>query len=132
MVEVGRVVLITHGSSAGKIAVIVDIIDHNRAIVEGPTTGVPRKEVAFRRVTLTDLVVKRVPRATGSTALKKLIEKQDIVASWEKSAWAQKLAARKTRQNLSDFDRFKKMVLKQKQRALVNKEFKTLKKQVKA
>ncbi|KAJ1673291.1 hypothetical protein EV182_005521 [Spiromyces aspiralis] len=132
MVEVGRVVLVTHGRYAGKIAVIVDIIDHSRAIIEGPTTGVPRKAAAFHRMTLTDLVVKKLPRATGTTALKKAIEKQDIVATWEKSAWAKKLAARETRANMTDFDRFKKMVLKQKQRAIIKKEFKSLKQQTKA
>ena len=30
MVEVGRVVLINNGENEGKLAVIVDIIDHNR------------------------------------------------------------------------------------------------------
>lgn len=29
-VEVGRVVLINYGADAGKLAVIIDIVDHNR------------------------------------------------------------------------------------------------------
>jgi len=42
LVEVGRVVYIHYGPSSGKVAVILDIVDHSRVIVEGPTTGVPR------------------------------------------------------------------------------------------
>ncbi|KAG0309567.1 hypothetical protein BGZ97_013030 [Linnemannia gamsii] len=64
VVEVGRVVMVNYGPDAGKLAVIVDIIDHNRALVEGPTTGIARGAYAFRRLTLTPLVVK-VPRNAG-------------------------------------------------------------------
>ncbi|KIJ90988.1 hypothetical protein K443DRAFT_14762 [Laccaria amethystina LaAM-08-1] len=40
-VEVGRVVLLKSGAFSCKIAVIVEMIDHNRAIIDGPTTDVP-------------------------------------------------------------------------------------------
>ncbi|KAK9768770.1 hypothetical protein K7432_000291, partial [Basidiobolus ranarum] len=66
IVEVGRVVLLNHGPEAGKLAVIVEILDHNRAIVDGPTTGVSRQAYAYRRLTMTPLVVKRLPRWVGS------------------------------------------------------------------
>ncbi|KIJ91518.1 hypothetical protein K443DRAFT_482027 [Laccaria amethystina LaAM-08-1] len=42
-VEIGRVVLLKSGPFSGKIAVITEIIDHNRAIIDGSTTGVPRQ-----------------------------------------------------------------------------------------
>lgn len=35
-VEVGRVVLVNKGESEGKIAAIVEIVDHNRVSVVGP------------------------------------------------------------------------------------------------
>ncbi|KAJ2507958.1 hypothetical protein H4217_008666, partial [Coemansia sp. RSA 1939] len=66
LVEVGRVVLINSGSDAGKIATIVEIVDHRRAIVDGPTTNVKRQVVPFNNVVLTDIVVKSLPRAIGS------------------------------------------------------------------
>ncbi|GAA5806631.1 60S ribosomal protein L14 [Helicostylum pulchrum] len=128
-VEVGRVVLINYGPESGKLAVIVDIIDHNRALIDGPTTGVSRKAFAFRRMVLTPLVIKDLPRNVGQTALVKALEKAQIVASWEKSAWAKKLEQRKVRASLTDFDRFKVSKLKNKRRFAVASACKAAKKQ---
>merc|ERR1719444_416359 len=70
-VEVGRVVLINYGPDAGKLATIVDIIDQNKCLVDGPAdiTGVSRKVVSFRRIQLTDLTVK-ISRNARSKTLK--------------------------------------------------------------
>ena len=53
-------VLISYGPEAGKLATIIDIVDQNKCLVEGPeeTTGVARQVVSFRHVALTDLTVK--------------------------------------------------------------------------
>ncbi|KAI8972315.1 60S ribosomal protein L14e [Pilobolus umbonatus] len=114
-VEVGRVVLINQGADAGKVAVIIEIIDHNRALIDGPTTGVARQAFAFRRMVLTPLVVK-IPRGVGQTALVAALKKQTVLAKWEQSAWAKKLEQRKVRQSLTDFDRFKLRKLQNKRR----------------
>ncbi|KAJ1934597.1 hypothetical protein GGF37_006304, partial [Kickxella alabastrina] len=129
LVEVGRVVLINTGVNAGKIATIVDIVDHNRAIIDGPTTNVPRQIIAFKNVVLTDIVVKRLPRTIGSKALAKFLEKEQVVEAWQKSAWAQKIESRKRRANMSDFDRFKLMRLKKQQRAIVDRQVALIKKE---
>lgn len=92
-------------------AVIVDIVDHNRALIDGPTTGVARQALAYRQLVLTPIVVK-VPRNAGQTALKKAIEKSQVEAAWNKTAWAKKLEQRKIRAGLSDFDRYKLLKLK--------------------
>ncbi|KAF9580485.1 60S ribosomal protein L14 [Lunasporangiospora selenospora] len=151
--------MINYGADAGKLAVIVDIIDHNRfidiahlainhrlcgiysakkkkqagwersealALIEGPTTGVARTQYAFRRLTLTPLVVK-VPRAAGQAVLKAAIEKQGLAASWAKTSWAKKIDARAKRAGASDFDRFKLMKYKKLRREIVNKSVKTIK-----
>ncbi|KAJ2584618.1 hypothetical protein GGH95_000264, partial [Coemansia sp. RSA 1836] len=129
LVEVGRVVLITHGEDAGKIATIVDIVDHNRAIVDGPTTDVKRQIITYKNVVLTDIVVKCLPRTIGTKALAKFLEKEQVVETWQKTAWAQKLEARKRRANMSDFDRFKLMRLKKQQRDIVNRQSAVLRKE---
>ncbi|KAI9342136.1 60S ribosomal protein L14e [Pilaira anomala] len=128
-VEVGRVVLINYGPDAGKLAVIVDIIDHNRALIDGPTTGVTRQAFAYRRMVLTSLVIKDLPRNVGQSALVKALEKSQVVASFEKSAWAKKLEQRKVRASLTDFDRFKVSKLKNKRRFAVASACKVAKKQ---
>ncbi|GAA5809052.1 hypothetical protein MFLAVUS_002455 [Mucor flavus] len=128
-VEVGRVVLINYGTDAGKLAVIVDIIDHNRALIDGPTTGVSRQAFAYRRMVLTPLVIKNLPRQIGQSALIKALEKNETIAAWNKTAWAKKLEQRKVRSNLSDFDRFKLMKLRNQRRFAVGSACASAKKQ---
>ncbi|CAG8628346.1 12670_t:CDS:2, partial [Dentiscutata heterogama] len=118
-VEVGRVVFINYGEDAGKLAVIVDIIDHNRALIDGPTTGVARHSHAFRRLTLTDLVIKGFPRGGRSSIVRKYFEKEEILEKWNQTAWAKKLENRKKKAALTDFDRFKLLKLKKQRRRVV-------------
>jgi hypothetical protein len=44
-VEIGRVAYINAGPEAGKIAAIVNVIDQNRVLVDGPTSGVRRQVI---------------------------------------------------------------------------------------
>ncbi|CAG8548325.1 27880_t:CDS:2 [Dentiscutata erythropus] len=127
-VEVGRVVFINYGEDAGKLAVIVDIIDHNRALIDGPTTGVARHSHAFRRLTLTDLVIKGFPRGSRSSIVRKYFEKEEILEKWNQSAWAKKLDNRRKKAALTDFDRFKLLKLKKQRRRVVQVELASLKK----
>ncbi|THG96342.1 hypothetical protein EW026_g5474 [Hermanssonia centrifuga] len=111
-VEVGRVVLLKSGPQAGHIAVIAEIIDHNRAIIDGPTTGVPRQSFPYKHLTLTPFRLTKLPRAAGSGVVKKQVEAEAIVEKWEKSSWAQKRAAIEKRRSLNDFQRFVVMIAK--------------------
>ncbi|KAG0012645.1 60S ribosomal protein L14, partial [Entomortierella chlamydospora] len=90
------------------------------ALIEGPTTGIARTSYAFRRLTLTPLVIK-VPRNAGQAVLKAAIEKQDLAGSWAKTSWAKKIASRAQRAANSDFDRFKLQKYKKLRREIVNK-----------
>ncbi|KAH8551165.1 ribosomal protein L14-domain-containing protein [Umbelopsis sp. PMI_123] len=128
-VEVGRLVLINYGKDSGKLAVIVDIVDHSRALIDGPTTGVSRQAHSFRRLTLTPFVVKGLPRAAGKTALTKCLEKNDTINAWNKTNWAKKLESRVARAQLTDFDRFKLKKFKSQRRAAVGPALAQLKKQ---
>jgi large subunit ribosomal protein L14e len=134
-------VLLKSGPSAGHIAVIAEIIDHNRvrgpcetlilssaltarrlqAIVDGPTTGVPRQAFPYKHMTLTPLTLTKLPRAAGSGLIKKQLESEGTVAKWEQSAWAQKRAAIERRRLLNDFGRFTVMLAKKVRRDGVRK-----------
>ncbi|KAL8277562.1 hypothetical protein RQP46_009994 [Phenoliferia psychrophenolica] len=118
-VEVGRVVLISDGPCAGKLATIVEIIDHNRALIDGPLTGVPRQSFAYRRLVLTPFVLTKLTRAASTPIVKKVFEASDVLAKWEKSAWAQRRAAMEKRRSTSDFERFEIMLLKKQRRRVV-------------
>ncbi|RUP47391.1 hypothetical protein BC936DRAFT_145787 [Jimgerdemannia flammicorona] len=93
----------------------------HQALIDGPTTGVSRHAHAFRRLTLTPIVIKNLPRAAGQTTVKKFFENADVLGKWGKTAWAQKLANRTKRAKNSDFDRFKLAKLKKQRRAIISR-----------
>ena len=121
-VEVGRVVLINYGPEAGKLATIVDVVDQNKCLIDGPVeiTGVQRQVISYTRIALTDLTVD-IHRNARQTSLKKAWETADTMNKWESSSWAKKLAAKKKRANLSDFDRFKVMVARKQKNEIIAK-----------
>ena len=57
-VEVGRAALINYGEDAGKLCVIIDILNGNQVLIDGPTLGVHRQIISTRRLSLTDLKIK--------------------------------------------------------------------------
>jgi large subunit ribosomal protein L14e len=121
-VSIGRVVLINYGPDAGKIATIIDVVDENKALIDGPfsVTGVNRQVIPFKRVALTDLTI-HIPRQPREATLKKALAKDNTVEKWGKTTWAKKIANKQTRANLSDFDRFKAMIARKQKASLVKK-----------
>ena len=112
-VEVGRAVFINYGPLAGRVAVIVDIINTSRVLIDGPTSGVRRQEISLRRVSLTDFVLE-ITRSVKSATLKKAVEDFGLNKKWESTPFGKKLQRAATRSKLTDFDRFKVMVLRKK------------------
>jgi large subunit ribosomal protein L14e len=127
-VEVGRIVLINYGPDAGKLATIIDIVDQNKCLIQGPEeiTGIKRQIIAFKRINLTDLKIK-IPRNAREKTLKNAWAREDTLAKWEATPWAMKLAKKQKRANLSDFDRFKVMVARKQKSAIIAKKIKELK-----
>lgn len=120
--------MINYGDNAGKLATVIDIVDQNKCLVEGPEeiTGVSRQVVPFKRLQLTDLTVKICRNAKAKT-LKAAWAEAGTLAAWEKSSWAQKLSKKAKRADLSDFGRFKVMVARKQKSAIVAKKIKELK-----
>merc|ERR1711908_74443 len=56
-VENGRVVLVNFGPDAGKLAVVVDVVDSQRCLIVGPSTDVARQMIGYKRLSLTDIKV---------------------------------------------------------------------------
>mmetsp|Transcript_19302 Transcript_19302/g.47726 ORF Transcript_19302/g.47726 Transcript_19302/m.47726 type:complete len:135 (-) Transcript_19302:3054-3458(-) len=121
-VEVGRVVLINFGPETGKLATIIDIVDQNKCLIDGPQeiTGVSRQVISYTRIALTDFTVK-IQRNARNKTLKKAWEEADLMNKWEASSWAKKLSAKKKRANLSDFGRFKAMVARKQKSEIISK-----------
>lgn len=68
--------------------------------------------MAFKNMSLTDLKIK-VPRGARSGVVKKVFTDAEVLEKWEKTAWAKKLATRKKKASMTDFDRFKLKLAKQ-------------------
>ncbi len=90
---------------------IVELITTSRVLVDGPTTGVKRQEISLRRVSLTDFKLD-ITRALKTSDLKSAIEKFDLLKKWENTPFAKKINRAQVRSRLTDFDRFKVMVLR--------------------
>ena len=116
-VEVGRVIIINYGPHTGKLAVIVDVLTTTKVIVQGLKGGVRRQELSLRRVTLTDDKI-NIKRGAKRDEVFKAIEEYKLDDKYKKSTFAKKAEKREKRANLTDFDRFKVMRLRQKRAVL--------------
>jgi len=125
-VEIGRVALVNYGPQYGKLVVIVDVIDQNRALVDSP--DMVRTQINFKRLSLTDITIE-IPRMPKKKVLKKAVEDGEVHSKWENSAWGRKLAVRTKRAGLNDFDRFKVMVARIKRSSVVRRELGKLRKE---
>ncbi|KAK6079490.1 ribosomal protein L14 [Seiridium cupressi] len=120
-VEVGRVVLLQGDhAQAGQVAVIVEIVDHKRFLVDGPAASaelaVPRQVVAASDVLLTDITIENLPRAARTGTVRAAWEKSEVDAKWKNTSWAKKMEQSRKRKALTDFDRFKVLRLKKQRR----------------
>ena len=116
-VEVGRVIIINYGPYTGKLAVIVDVLTTTKVLVQGVKGGVKRQELSLNRVTLTDEKI-NIVRNAKKDAVAKALEESKVEEKIKKSKLGQKVELRQKRANLTDFDRFKVMRLRQKRAVL--------------
>mmetsp|Transcript_76692 Transcript_76692/g.248265 ORF Transcript_76692/g.248265 Transcript_76692/m.248265 type:complete len:135 (+) Transcript_76692:78-482(+) len=124
-VEPGRLTLITYGPCEGKLCTIIDIVDQGRVIVDGPydITGVKRHMMPIKRLMLTDLRCK-LDFGAREKALRKALEREDIMNKWSQTNYAKKLKAKEARRTMTDFERFKLMVVKRRVRKQITKALK--------
>jgi len=77
-------------------------------LIDGPSsvTGVKRQVLTLKRIALTDLKVNLDGPSPRLKYLLKKFNEGDIINKWNQSAWAKKIAAKKKRENLNDFERY--------------------------
>ncbi|XP_031501812.1 60S ribosomal protein L14-1-like [Nymphaea colorata] len=125
-VEIGRVAMVNYGKEYGKLVVIVDVVDQNRALVDAP--DMVRGQMNFKRLVLTDIKID-IPRLPKKKSLIAAMEAADVKNKWENSSWGRKLIVQKRRAALTDFDRFKVMLAKIKRAGLIRRELSKLQKE---
>lgn len=69
--EIGRVVLVNYGPEYGKLLVISDVVDQNRALVDHPNEV--RRQMNFKRLALTPYKIE-IPRLAKKKVLKAALE----------------------------------------------------------
>lgn len=119
LVEIGRVAYVAYGRNAGKPVAIVDVIDQNRALVDGPCSKVTRQPIRFKRLRLTKHKL-NFDHSAPTRVVKREWEKNEITKKWKEGFQFKKLLADKRRKDLSDLGRFKVYKLKQKMNSIVN------------
>nr|ALS04754.1 60S ribosomal protein L14 [Pseudodiaptomus poplesia] len=105
-VEIGRVVYLADGPAKGNIAAIVNVIDQNRVLIDGPTSGVLRQAYAIKQMHLTPLKVS-FPFNAPTKIVRKELASAKIDEKWAESSWAKRLDNKVKRATMTDFDRFK-------------------------
>ncbi|KAJ1525201.1 hypothetical protein ONE63_010033 [Megalurothrips usitatus] len=105
-VEPGRVAYIADGPHRGKLTTIVDIIDQNRVLTDGPESGVPRMGIRLDQVHLTKFRMK-FSHGTPTRLVRSFWNKHEITKKWEASSWYRRVENAKKRRAMTDFDRFK-------------------------
>ena len=112
--EIGRVVYVNYGTLVGKIAVVVELVNKNRVIISGPGLGVSRTLITNRRLELTKFRVPNVAYGIKEGELKKQIESFELLKKFNETERGRKILRQQRRADLTDFERFKVLVLKRK------------------
>lgn len=87
--ETGRVAKCSIGPLKGKLVTIVDVIDSNRVLIDGPCTGVLRQEYRMNNLHLTKFKL-TFPYTAPTRLIRKAWKEADITAKWNQTAWAKK------------------------------------------
>lgn len=92
MVQVGRVVLVTRGPDTGKICAIVDVVDQNRVLVDGPSSGVSRQALSFKDIALTKFKI-AVCHGSATSVVQKVWDAAEVGKKFADTPKARKLEA---------------------------------------
>ena len=93
-------------------------------LVDGPSEDesklVPRHAAPLSAISLSSIVIPKLPRAIGNGPLKGKWKKAKVDEQFESSAWAQSRKQKERRRQLNDFERFKVMRLRKQVRSLAD------------
>ena len=120
-VEFGRVALVSFGPLADKLAVIVDIVDDKRVMIDVIGSEEPRQMIPIKRLKLTDIVVK-IDRAAKKEAVAEAVKNANAVAKFEETKWGKNLKVAAAKSQMNDFQRFKHANLATKRAQLVKEQ----------
>ena len=106
IIGIGKIVSIVYGSSAGKIGVIIDILDEKKCLIDGPCG---RQIINLKRLELTNFKI-HVKKKISSKKIHQKFLQNDILKSWYSSIKGKKVLKNNLKLKFSDFDNFKFMI----------------------
>ena len=96
-----------------------------QVLVDGPhekdEQAVPRHSAQLSYMSLTGIVIPKLPNGVGNGALKKKWAEHEVEKKWNESSFAKSRERSLRRKGLSDFERFKVMKLRKQARFEVRK-----------
>ena len=116
-VEIGRMVLISFGPSQGKFGIIIDILDKNRYLIDGP---LGRQIINSKRLKISKIKIK-IGRSINSRKINEILRSQGLIKQWEMSKWMQKKRKIEKIEKMNDFEKFKYMLGKKMNRPITQK-----------
>mmetsp|Transcript_46061 Transcript_46061/g.115550 ORF Transcript_46061/g.115550 Transcript_46061/m.115550 type:complete len:131 (-) Transcript_46061:2730-3122(-) len=105
-IEIGRIVFVNFGPSYGKIGLVVDILDKNRCMIDGPSG---RQIINIKRIKPTQIKLK-IGRSLNSKKVQFVLKAQNIIEKWEKSSWSKKYKKIQKKRSFTDYQNFKFML----------------------
>lgn len=112
LVNIGRVVLVNYGPLSGKLAVIVDLVNASRVVIDGPGLGVKRTVISNKRISLTPFSLSNVAAQISGKDLEQAITAFNLRERFDRSGLGSKIKKQERRAALTDFERFKVYTLK--------------------
>ena len=112
LLNLGRVVYVNFGPLAGKLAVVVDIVNGNRVVIDGPTLDVERQPISNKRLTLTRYRIPDVAKGEKQSALQAKVEQFGLQKKFDQTGLGKRIQKQNRRRELTDFERFKVFQLK--------------------
>jgi len=104
-VEIGRICTLNYGNDFGHLCAVIEVLDQNRILVEGPK--VPRQVLNVRRINLTPFKVD-FHRGSRSSFVLKAMEDAKVQKKFDETVYGKSLLARRAKMNESDFERFQR------------------------
>uniref|UniRef100_A0A5F8H3C9 Large ribosomal subunit protein eL14 n=1 Tax=Monodelphis domestica TaxID=13616 RepID=A0A5F8H3C9_MONDO len=117
----GRVAYISFRPHASKLVAILDVIDQNRALVDGPCSGMRRQAMPFKCMQLTDFVLK-FPHSANQKYVRAAWEKEKINTKWKATRWTKKIEGRERKAKMTNFDQYKVMKAKKMRNRIIKQE----------
>lgn len=101
---------------AGQLGQVECITHLVQVLVDGPHSDkdqvVPRHSAPLSQLSLTPIVIAKLPRATGNGVVRKMWESEEVEKRFASSNWSKARALTQKRRQLNDFERFKVMKLR--------------------